>query len=51
MSNSSDTPMKKDVPMIVHRQPYVDNNGVHTERVHGPMPVEEWSAYEAEHKL
>jgi len=40
-----------DVPMIVYREPYRDENGAMTEKIHGPMPVEDWPAYEKEHGL
>lgn len=41
---------EEDVPMIVHRQPIVVD-GIATEKLHGPMPVSEWPAYEKEHGL
>lgn len=40
-----------DRPMIVYRQTFVDANGVQQTKEHGPMPVEDWAAYEKEHKL
>lgn len=42
---------KEDVPMIVHRQTYIDNEGVFREKLHGPMPVSEWAAYEKKNNL
>ena len=36
---------------IVHRQQYVDGDGVAREKIHGPMPVGEWPAYEKENNL
>lgn len=44
------TSTEDDTPMIVYRQPYVEN-GVQHEKVHGPMPVADWPAYEKENNL
>lgn len=41
---------EKDVPMIVHRQPYTDSEGVQKFKEHR-VPVSEWAAYEKEHNL
>ncbi len=41
----------KEVPMIVHRTPYVDSAGNHHIKEHGPMPVSEWAEYEKENGL
>ncbi len=43
--------VKEDVPMIAHRERYVDKDGVQQDRWHGPMPVSEWAAYEKENGL
>jgi hypothetical protein len=42
---------KDDVNMIVSRQQIHNPDGTVTEKQHGPMPVEQWAAYEKEHKL
>ena len=42
---------RREVPMIVHRVPFVDGNGVQQVKEHGPMPVSEWPAYEKENNL
>lgn len=45
-------PKKDDnTPMIVGHTHYYDQDGVRQTKVHGPMPVSEWSAYEKEHNL
>ena len=36
---------------IVHRQQYVDSSGKVGEKVHGPMPVGEWSKYSRDNNL
>lgn len=36
---------------IVHRHRYVDENGVQQEKVHGPMNISDWPAYEKENGL
>jgi hypothetical protein len=36
---------------IVYRQQVQKGNGIVEEVVHGPMPREEWPAYEKEHGL
>lgn len=41
----------EETPMIVHRQRITNPDGTVGEKVHGPMPVADWSAYEKEHDL
>lgn len=40
-----------DTPMIVHRERVMQPDGSVGEKIHGPMPVADWSAYEKENKL
>lgn len=40
-----------DTPMIVLRQPITNEDGTPGEKLHGPMPVADWPAYEKEHNL
>lgn len=40
-----------DTPMIVHRQRITNPDGTVGEKVHGPMPVADWPAYEKENGL
>lgn len=48
VSDAKDSSSEK--PMIVHRQPYTDNDGVQKFKEHR-VPVSEWTAYEKEHNL
>lgn len=41
---------KEEVPMIAYVETYTENDVVKT-RIHGPMPVSEWPAYEKEKGL
>lgn len=36
---------------IVHRHRFIDENGVQQEKVHGPMNISDWPAYEKENGL
>ena len=47
---SEDTAPVDDRPMIVHRQPIINADGVQDVKVH-TVPVEEWAEYEREHNL
>lgn len=44
-------PGKKEEPMIVYVQRYIKDNGEPGEKIHGPMPVNEWAKYEKENGL
>lgn len=48
---SADAEHSENVPMIVHRAFYTDDQGNQKEKIHGPMPVKEWAAYEKENGL
>lgn len=50
VSDAKESRPKDEVPMIVHRQPYTDNDGVQKFKEHR-VPVAEWAAYEKEHNL
>lgn len=50
-TTAKDSRPQADVPMIVHRVPFIDGNGVQQVKEHGPMPVSEWPAYEKENNL
>ena len=42
--------VSEETPMIVHRQQYIDNDGVTQTKEHR-VPVHEWSQYEKENNL
>lgn len=51
-ADEADEAKKQDeTPMIVSRQQIVNPDGTVGEKVHGPMPVADWPAYEKEHNL
>jgi hypothetical protein len=45
------TPAEPSGGNIVFRQNVTNSDGTVGEKVHGPMPVSEWPAYEKEHGL
>lgn len=47
----TNTSEKEEVPMIVYRQQVTNPDGTAGEKVHGPMPVADWPAYEKENNL
>lgn len=48
---TSDEPDEDTNNIVYHQQTVDPATGQATVVTHGPMPVEEWSAYEREHKL
>jgi hypothetical protein len=49
---SDDVPRDDDASMIVYHQQVVDPaTGQATVKTHGPMPVDEWAAYERDNGL
>lgn len=42
---------KDDTNYIAHREKITNADGTPSEILHGPMPVDEWPAYEKEHNL
>lgn len=50
-SSSGEIANDPDEGFIVHRQQYVDNNGVTRTKEHGPMPRGEWPSYSRENNL